>query len=188
MAQDRREGILHRLEEILGGVRVNGVWQSGGLSIPILGDTGVPNPVTMIPAANFSRNRNQLTVKTAPAILLLDADEVRDASVTSSQRGLRENRMRDQIMKMTPEIYVVLDDRNIVNKNSGRDLNTARLAILAAIIPDVTLQKIVSAQGDMVYDGTVTDFARNRQMKGQLGISLTFTYPLIGQEVMGVVG
>jgi hypothetical protein len=32
-----------------------------------------------------------------------------------------------QIMRMTPEIYVVLDVRPVGNLNVGKDLNTARL-------------------------------------------------------------
>jgi hypothetical protein len=68
----------------------------------------------------------------------------------------------------------------------GQDLNTARLAILAAVLPDRTLQNIVGANGNIVYDGCVTDLARNRTMKGQLGISLTFTYPLIQNEFVGL--
>ena len=195
MAQgyDRREAILWRLAELLGGKFTNGVygadnWISGGLTVPILGDTTVPNTVTSIPAANFSRNRNQLQKFDVPAILLLDGDETRDMSKARAERGLVENGIPSQIMKMTPEIYVVLDLRTIQNVNAGKDLNTARLAILATIFPDKLLQQIVGSQGNINYDGTVTDFARNRTMKGQLGISITFTYPLIGGEIMGLVG
>lgn len=186
---DRREAILCRLAFLLGGTRdADGTWASGGLTIPILGDTNAPNTVTSIPAANFTRNRNQLQKYDVPAVMLLDADETRDRSRERRQRGLVENGVPDQIMKMTPEIYVVLDVRTIQNVNAGTDLNKARLAILGTIFPDKTLQKIVGAEGDINYDGTVTDFARNRQMKGQLGISITFTYPLMGGEIMGLIG
>jgi hypothetical protein len=195
MAQgyDRREAILCRIAELLGGVFTDdtygaGNWVSGGLTVPILGDTTVPNTVTSIPAANFSRDRNQLQKFDVPAILLLDGDETRDMSKPRAQRGLVENGIPSQIMKMTPEIYVVLDTRTILNVNAGKDLNTARLAILATLFPDRTLQKIIGPEGDINYDGSITDFSRNRTMKGQLGISITFTYPLIGGEVMGLIG
>jgi hypothetical protein len=89
-------------------------------------------------------------------------------------------------MRMTPEIYVVLDVRGITNPNVGEDLNTARLAILAAVLPDRQLQQIVGPNGGIVYDGCITDLARNRTMKGQLGISLSFTYPLKRTEYVGV--
>jgi len=68
----------------------------------------------------------------------------------------------------------------------GKDLNTARLAILAAVLPDKQLQNIVGPNGNIVYDGCVTDLASNRTMKGQLGLSITFTYPLIQNEYAGI--
>lgn len=171
---DRRELILSRLAAIL-----------SGLTIPILGGPA-PATVTSIPAGNFVRNRNELDASQVPGIILLDADEVRDPAIRRPPRGLIEQAMPDQIMKMTPEIYVVLDVRGISNMNVGPDLNSARLAILAAVLPDKQLQQIVGTNGDICYDGTVTDLARNRSMKGQLGISLTFTYPLKLPEYRGV--
>ena len=171
---DRRELILERLTALL-----------EDLTIPILGGPA-PNVFTEIPAGNFDRNRNELDAKKVPGILLLDGDEVRDSRATLPPRGNVENAVPTQVMKMTPEIYVVLDVRGISNQNVGQDLNAARLAILAAVLPDQTLQSIVGTNGDIVYDGCVTDLARNRSMKGQLGISLTFTYPLIGLEYIGL--
>ena len=171
---DRRELILERLAAIL-----------AGLTIPISGGPA-PATVTSIPAGNFVRNRNELDAKAVPGIILLDADEVRDSRATRPARGMTENGVPDSIMKMTPEIYVVLEVRGIANQNVGQDLNAARLAILAAVLPDSQLQKAVGANGDITYDGCVTDLARNRTMKGQLGISLTFSYPLKNSEVVGI--
>lgn len=169
---DRREQILERLEAIL-----------GGLTIPLLGDeNGGP---TSLPAGNFVRNRDQLSAQTTPGIILLDGDEIRDPRATLPPRGLQEVKMPDQVMRMTPEIYVVLDVRQPRNLNTGEDLNTARLAILAAVLPDSQLQSIVGANGNIVYDQAVTDLARNRQMQGQLGVSITFTYPLLRREYVG---
>jgi hypothetical protein len=44
--------------------------------------------------------------------------------------GMQQARMPAQMMKMTPEIYIVLDVRGVTNENVGKDLNTARLASL----------------------------------------------------------
>jgi|SRR5579864_2485225 len=170
---DRRELILERLATIL-----------SGLTIPILGGPA-PKVATSIPAGNFVRNRNELDAKAVPGIILLDADEVQ-VPYKRPERGMTERGVPDTIMKMTPEIYVILDVRGITNENVGPDLNAARLAILAAVLPDQQLQKIVGPNGDICYDGTVTDLARNRSMKGQLGISLTFKYPLKLPEYRGV--
>jgi len=170
---DRRELVLERLAAIL-----------SGLNIPILGGPE-PAKVTLIPAGNFVRNRNELGDKQVPGIILLDADEVQ-VPYRRPERGQIERGVPDTIMKMTPEIYVVLDVRGITNENVGQDLNAARLAILSAVLPDQELQKIVGSNGDVCYDGSVTDLARNRTMKGQLGISLTFKYPLRLTEYRGV--
>ena len=170
---DRRQLVLTRLFELLGNLTVplKGGPNSGGVSI--------------IPG-NIVHNRNELDKKYVPGIILLDADEIKDPRAQLPVRGMQEMRVPSSIMKMTPEIYVVLDTRGVTNENAGEDLNTARLAILAAILPDSQLQNIVGDNGDIVYDGCVTDFARNRTMKGQMGVSITFTYPLIKGEYFGI--
>lgn len=165
---DRRQQILDRLWDIL--------------SVLTIDLAGGPNGGSQIKAGNIVRNRNDLQADKVPGMIILDADEVRSTTQLKAPPGHQQNRMPAQIMKMTPEIYVVLDVRGVTNENVGKDLNTARLAILNAIMTDEQLQEIVGSNGDIVYDGCVTDLARNRMMKGQLGISITFTYPLIVKE------
>lgn len=146
---------------------------------------GGPNGSITIKPGNVVRNRNDLQADKVPGIIILDADEVKDMRQTQPNPGMKQTRMPPQMMKMTPEIYVVLDVRGVQNENVGKDLNTARLAILNAIMTDGQLQDIVGANGNITYDGCVTDLARNRTMKGQLGISVTFTYPLLIAEFAG---
>lgn len=169
---DRRQLVLDRLYALL-----------GGLTIQLAG--GPSGPVQIVPG-NITRNRNELDKTKVPGILILDADETKDSRAQLPPRGMTETGVPSSIMKMTPEIYVILDTRGIENENVGLDLNTARLAILAAVLPDSMLQNIVGANGNIVYDGCVTDLSRGRQMKGQLGISITFTYPLIPNEYIGI--
>jgi hypothetical protein len=168
-AVDRRELVLARLVALL-----------GNLTIPLLGG---PNGAVSIVPGNIVHNRNELPADKVPGIIILDADEVKNPRQTPPTRGLQEGHVGPHVINMTPEIYVVLDVRGIQNQNVGEDLNTARLAILRAVLPDRTLQQIVGANGNISYDGSVTDLARNRQMKGQLGISITFTYPLLRHEI-----
>jgi hypothetical protein len=169
---DRRQNVLDRLFILL-----------SELYVPLLGG---PNGPTSINPNNVVRNRNEVQADKLPGIILLDGDEVRDSRATLPPRGQEENAVPTEIMRMTPEIYVVLDARGIQNENVGEDLNTARLAILGVILPDRTLQSIVGGNGNITYDACVTDLARNRTMKGQLGISISFMYPLIGNEVSGI--
>ena len=138
----------------------------------------------VIPAENFVHNRNELPAGKVPGIILLDADEVKD------QRALRLEPGRQlppgcQMMRMTPEIYVVLDVRKGAkqNENVGEDVGLARAAIISAVFADQALQDVCGANGEIVFDGLVSDLARNRTMQGQLGLSFTFAYPLFAKEL-----
>jgi len=121
---DRREQILEQLQDILEGLTIT---LSNGA----------------IPACNFARNRNQLPDTLVPGILMLDADEINDPRALPVTPGRVPPQMAPQIMAMTPEIYVVLDTRPLNRPNVGQDLNLARLAVLAAVIPNQTLLSIV---------------------------------------------
>jgi hypothetical protein len=161
--KDRRQEILTRLDTLLSGLTIT-------LS------TGA------IPAGSFVHNRNELPKDLVPGIILLDADEVQDPRGIRLPDG-RQLPMGIQLMKMTPEIYVVLDVRKPKNIDVGEDLNTARAAILAAIFIDAELRAICGSNGGITYDGCVTDLARNRTMQGQLGLSISFTYMLSPTEL-----
>jgi hypothetical protein len=163
--RDRREEILERLDTLL---------QSTTITL----SSGV------IPAGNYVHNRNELPAALVPGIILLDGDESNDPR-TLRQPGLQQNQVPVQLIRMTPEIYVVLDERKPLNLNVGADLNLARRVILATIWPDRSLQASVGSNGNIVYDGCVTDLARNRTMQGQLGMSITFTYPIGPMELVG---
>lgn len=170
--RDRREEIIERLVAIL-----------SGLTIELAG--GKNGPSTISPG-NFVHNRNELPSGKVPGVILLDADEVKDPRSTLPPRGQVEGQVPPQVMKMTPEIYVVLDVRKPDNENVGEDLNTARREILAAILPDSELQALTGSNGGICYDAAVTDLARNRMMQGQMGMSITFSYPLMPREIVGV--
>jgi len=161
---DRRVLILERLVAILTGLSVT------------LADGSV------IKAGNIVHNRDELPAEKVPGIILLDADEVKDPHFPSLQG--RSERPGPGMMKMTPEIYVVLDVRKgaLQNKNVGEDLNTARAAILFLVLHDAVIQTFTGSSGSITYDGCVTDLARNRTMKGQMGLSFTFSYPFIPDE------
>lgn len=169
--RDRRQEVLDRLWTLLSTLTVDLV--------------GGPNGAKHIVAGNIVRNRNELQADKVPGLILLDADEVRDPRLMQPAPGMTQGRMPPQVMRMTPEIYVVLDVRGVTNENVGKDLNTARLAVLNKIMTDQQLQTIIGMNGNITYDGCVTDLARNRSMKGQLGMSVTFSYPLIIAEYAG---
>ncbi len=145
-----------------------------GLSLTLTDGT------TVIAAGNIVHNRDQLPAEKVPGIILLDADETKDPRFPSNQG--RGGPPGPGMMKMTPEIYVVLDVRQPQNTNVGEDLILARAAIMDLITHDATLQAITGSGGSICYDGCYTDLARNRQMKGQMGLSFTFGYPYVPDE------
>lgn len=162
--RDRRTDILAQVHTLLNGLTIT---LSDGI----------------IPAKNFVHNRNELPKELVPGIILLDADEVSDPRGLQMPPG-RGGPPGAKLMRMTPEIYVVLDVRKPNNVQVGEDLNKARLAILGTVLNDKTLQAIVGDNGQISYDGCVTDLARNRTMQGQLGVSITFVYPLVPGELI----
>lgn len=158
---DRRALILARLEEILG-------------TLAVTLTTGAIAP------GNIVRNRDELPAELVPGIILLDADEVKDQRFP--QNSGRGGPPGPGVMKMTPEIYVVLDVRKPKNKLVGEDLLTARAAIIALVMGDRDLQAITGSSGSITYDACITDLARNRTMRGQMGLSFTFGYPFVPGE------
>ena len=105
MTSDRRELILDRVYNLL-----------SELTIPIRGDEA--NGPTSLVAGNIVRNQHDLPAEAVPGIILLDADEVRSQRQTRPERGMKENGVPDSIIRMTPEIYVVLDTRSVTNVNN----------------------------------------------------------------------
>lgn len=134
-----------------------------------------------IPAGNIVHNRNELPAEMVPGLIFLDADETRDPRVADLSLG-RNLPPGPSLMRMTPEIYIVLDVRKPQNTKVGDDLNLARAAILNILLHDPVLQALTGANGSICYDGCVTDLARNRKMEGQMGLSITFTYPFVPDE------
>lgn len=159
---DRRDRILIRMADLL---KVTTIKLSTG----------------NIPAGNFVHNRNELPAGKTPGIILLDADEVWDPQ-TPNRTSRGDAQVTPGLIRMTPEVYVVLDVRKPNNDEVGKDLNTARALIISKMINDEALKALVGANGQIRYDGCVTDLARNRQMQGQLGLSFTFVYPFLPGE------
>lgn len=146
----------------------------------ILASLAVTLTTGPIAAGNIAHNRDELPAEKVPGIILLDADEVKDPRFPPTQG--RSERPGPGLMRMTPEIYVVLEVRKPQNLNVGEDLNTARATIIKLVLHDTVLQTITGSNGSITYDGCVTDLARNRTMKGQMGLSFTFAYPFIPDE------
>lgn len=151
---DRREAILTQLATTLSAVDgVKSVW----------------------------RNRGELPEDKRPAVLILDADEVAGTQV-SNGRGQPGLAQQPVMVIMRPEIYILLEQREPKNENAGQDLNGLRITILNAINSDTQLASLVTANGQIIYEGTLTDFATGRGMTGQMQLQFAFSYPFRASE------
>ena len=145
---DRREMILSRLLEIARGI--DGI------------------------AAAF-RNKDEISEKQRPAIVILDADEAAD-DADPSQRPSRSPRR----VAMTPEVYIMLGARP---EDIGTAINSLRARLVKAVLGDSALLSILGSNGEARYEGCATALARGRTMEGEMGVSFSFTYVLRPDEL-----
>ena len=145
---DRREMILTRLLEIAVGVE------------------GI--------VAAF-RNRDEISEKQRPAIVILDADEAADDADPSSRPSRAPRRVA-----MTPEIYILLGAKP---EELGSVINALRARFVKSVLGDSQLGSIVGTNGDIRYEGCATALARGRSMEGEMGVSFSFTYVLRPEEL-----
>jgi hypothetical protein len=117
------------------------------------------------------------------AVVLLDGDET---DVSSSQSPGRASLMRNQIMRMNPELYVVIKETrpgNDTPANVGTQLNAYRDAILKAVYEDTQLATLLGSNGKAVYNGCATDLKSGSALSGSIRLDFAFTYPLILSEL-----
>lgn len=114
------------------------------------------------------RNRIDIPENRRPALVMLDADEVRDD--TDDGKGRPPN--APMWIHMTPELYILLGAKS---ENIGADLNLFRIQLIKAILSDQTLIGLVK-DGDIRFLGYTTGLASGRSMEGEAGISFQFRY------------
>ena len=145
---DRRELILVRLLEIAKGIE----------SI-----------------AGAFRNRDEISEKQRPAIVILDADEAADDADPTTRPSRSPRRVA-----MTPEIYILLGAKP---EELGSVINAVRARFVKSVLRDSQLGSIVGTNGDIRYEGCATALARGRSMEGEMGVSFSFTYVLRSEEL-----
>lgn len=121
------------------------------------------------------RNRDEISEKQRPAIVILDADEAADDSDPSA-RPSRSPRS----VAMTPEIYILLGAKP---EDLGTAINVLRARVVKAVLTDVALPAILGSNGQVRYEGCATALARGRSMEGEMGVSFSFTYVLRPEEL-----
>ncbi|MCW2854367.1 MAG: hypothetical protein JWM84_4031 [Nocardioides sp.] len=123
-----------------------------------------------------ARNRPDFSDRARPAILILDADETAD----DREKGRGRAANAPNLVGMTPEIHVLLGGKH---EQIGTQINALRVLLLKAVLTDEALRTIVGPNGEIRYEACATDLAAGRAVEGNLGVSFTFTYPLIPSEL-----
>ena len=121
------------------------------------------------------RNKDEISEKQRPAIVILDADEAADDSDPGSRPARSPRRVA-----MTPEIYILLGAKP---EELGSVINLLRARFVKSILGDSQLGSIVGTNGDIRYEGCATALARGRSMEGEMGVSFSFTYVLRPEEL-----
>ena len=145
---DRREMILSRLLEIAGSTQ--------GIVAAL-------------------RNKDEISEKQRPAIVILDADEAADDADPTTRPSRSPRRVA-----MTPEIYILLGAKP---EDLGTAINALRARFVKSVLGDSQLGSIVGTNGDIRYEGCATALARGRSMEGEMGVSFSFTYVLRPEEL-----
>ena len=121
------------------------------------------------------RNKDEISEKQRPAIVILDADEAADDSDPGSRPARSPRRVA-----MTPEIYILLGAKP---EELGSVINLLRARFVKSVLGDSQLGSIVGTNGDIRYEGCATALARGRSMEGEMGVSFSFTYVLRPEEL-----
>ena len=127
-------------------------------------------------AAAF-RNKDEISDRQRPCIVILDADEAADDADPS---GLARRPNAPRRVGMTPEIYLMLGAKP---EDVGTAINGFRAAFIKAVLTDPELATIVGSNGDIRYEGCATGLARGRNMEAEMGLSFTFSYILRPDEL-----
>jgi hypothetical protein len=125
-----------------------------------------------IPGIQEAVHNRAVTSEKRPALQLFDSDEVADKAYEG--RGRPSN--SPNFVIMSPETYVVLKNVRPVNDTVGIDLNTICAAVIKAVITDQELNELVGSNGEIRYDGLVTDLGEDRTVEGKARIGLSFKY------------
>jgi hypothetical protein len=155
---DRREQILLRLLAIL-----NGMVQS---TPPIV--------VTVV------RNQDLRKDEDRPGLVLLDGDEFNSLS-DNAKRGRRSG-MAPQLMTMSPQVFILMNEQRPSRETIGPDTNALRIKIVNAVSSDEQLAALYGANGSIYLNTVTTDMKSGGAVTGSMLLDFRITYPLIPNE------
>lgn len=125
-------------------------------------------------AVAFYHNRASLRELQRPCIVMLDGRET--MRLTGSGKGRRQ--ISPGLATLIPQIFVLLKNEEPLNIGQSVRLSNLRLAILKAIARDAVLVALVGSNGEVIYNGHITDFEDGSSMDGKLQMLFEFVYVL----------
>lgn len=153
MPVSKREAILARIEEIMGEEYVT--------------------------AATIVRNRGLNKQDARPAIAIMDGDERARLTGDGLGRGnTGRQQMTPQLMTMTPQIFILPDEKLPLNEGVGSLVNTMRDILIRVLANDTQLLDLVGSNGSIAYMGMETDLKSGGTLEGQCRLDFAFTYVL----------
>jgi len=155
---DRRELILERLLAIM-----QGMVQS--------------SPPVVVTAV---RNRDLRKDDERPGLVLLDGDE--SVRLSDDHKRGRVTGMAPQIMQMSPQIFILMNEQRPTRETIGEATNALRTKILNAVASDFPLATLYGANGSVYLNAVITDMKSGGAVTGSMMLDLRITYPWIPNE------
>jgi hypothetical protein len=125
--------------------------------------------------AEVVRNVIALNTLRRPGIILLDGDE--DVQTSRGNPPARGG-IAPAIVAMSPQLWIVMEEKRPTNVNLGPEINAFRWALLQAIAGDADLKALIGSNGDLAYSGATTDLKSGAANSGQMRLDFTINYVL----------
>lgn len=122
------------------------------------------------------RNRPVNDDNHRPALILLDGDE--QAKLTADRKSGRQMPMSMQLMRMTPQIVIAMNEQRPNNEDTGTATNDLRDRIIRAIATDAQLAALYGSNGSVLLNATTTDMKSGGAVTGSMLLDFWITYPL----------
>jgi hypothetical protein len=127
------------------------------------------------------RNRKDVLDIVRPAIVLLDGTE---KNISPDQESGKTVRMRPALICMSPQIFVLLKERDNAMNNTvgnvsaplGAELNYWIDAIRGALSSDPTLLQLITPNGQVIFRGAWTDCQTGSTIIGELRMFIDLLY------------
>lgn len=124
-----------------------------------------------------ARNREDVSGKDRPALIMHDAVEE-----TADFPGRPRKTFSKDVMKLLPQIYILLGDRSEV---VGSKVSELRSALVPLIWQDQQLKDLVGSNGFIRYMGCGLDTTTGETREARLELKFEFEYTLDAAELTG---